>query len=117
MVTLYGIPNCDTVKKAMTWLKENSVTFQFHDFKKEGIRKEKIKEWIAEIPVDKLLNKKSTVWRALSEADQNLAESNAGALQLMAAHTNLIKRPVAEISGTILSGFSEDAYIKAFKNS
>lgn len=114
MINIYGIPNCDTVKKATAWLNENEISFQFHDFKKEGVQIAKLKEWLAKLPSEKLLNKKSTAWRALTPAEQLLSTDAKGAIQLMATYTNLIKRPVVEISGTILTGFSEAAYIKAF---
>ena len=109
-IKLYGIPNCNTVKKALAFLKKLNTTIEFHDYKKKGISKEKLREWISVLPVNLLLNKKSTTWRLLSEKMQREAESEEGALQLMQEYPNLIKRPVAEISGTVLLGFNEVAY-------
>ena len=114
MVNIYGIKNCDTVKKALCWLKENDVYFEFHDFKKEGITKEKLKEWGNAEQGEILFNKKGTTWKKLSEEEQQRANTKTGAIQLMQENTSLIKRPVAEITGTILIGFNEDAYTKAF---
>ena len=109
-INLYGISNCDTVKKALAFLKKLNTTVEFHDYKKEGISKEKLKEWISVLPVNLLLNKKSTTWKLLPEKKQREAESEQGALHLMHEYPNLIKRPVAEISGTVLLGFNEAAY-------
>ncbi len=113
MVKVYGIPNCDTVKKALSWLKENKVIFEFHDFKKEGISTAKIKEWIEASSLKKVLNKKSTAFRNLSSDDQQKTLVKSAAIKLMQAHTNLIKRPVAEIAGIVLHGFNESEFINA----
>lgn len=67
MITLYGIPNCDTVKKARTWLDQNNVEHQFHDFRKDGVDAAQVKQWIADLGVDTLINKRSTSWKALSD--------------------------------------------------
>ena len=109
-IKLYGIPNCDTVKKALAFLKKLNTTIEFHDYKKDGISKGKLKEWVSVHPVNLLLNKKSTAWRLLPEKKQREAQSEEGALHLMQEYPNLIKRPVAEISGTVLLGFNESAY-------
>lgn len=66
MVEVYGIPNCDTVKKALAWLKENNIEYVFHDFKKEGVSKEKLKQWLSIIPLEKLTNKKSIAWKSFT---------------------------------------------------
>ena len=109
-IKLYGIPNCDAVKKTLAFLKALDTSVEFHDFKKYGISKEKLKEWVAVHTINLLLNKKSTAWRLLSQNEQQQAESEHGALQLMQEYPNLIKRPVVEISGTVLLGFDETAY-------
>ncbi len=116
MVQLYGIPNCDTVKKALVWLKENNIEYAFHDFKKESISKEKIKHWLTCIPLEKLTNKKSTAWKNFTAEQQLQADSKTGAIALMQLNTNFIKRPVVEIAGTILCGFNEEGYKAAFNN-
>jgi len=112
MITLYGIPNCDSTKKAMTWLKKNNISFEFHDYKTKGISKEKLEEWLSLQPLDILLNKKSTAWKELTAAEQKRAATHAGAIKLMQEYNNLIKRPVTEIPGTILIGFNELIYSK-----
>lgn len=96
----------------MNWLKKNKIPFQFHDYKKEGISKEKLEEWLTMQPLDILLNKKSTAWKELTPAKQKKAGTAAGAVKLMQAYPNLVKRPVAEIPGTILIGFNELIYSK-----
>lgn len=94
----------------MVWLKKNHLEFEFHNFKKDGLSRGKIMQWLALQPMSKLLNKKSTSWRMLSATDQQSAETEAGAVNLMQQYPNLIKRPVAEISGTVLIGFDEHEY-------
>ena len=114
MIQVYGIPNCDTVKKAITWLKENKIAFEFHDFKKEGVSPTKLMEWLKLSPLEKMLNKKSIAFKNLSpQEQQNTVEINEAVL-LMQANTNLIKRPVVEIAGTVLHGFQPDEFKKAF---
>lgn len=112
-IKIYGIPNCDSVKKAVLWLKKNRVEFDFHDFKKDGLSKEKTAQWLDVQPLSKLLNKKSTAWRMLTAEERQRGETEGDAAELIRQYTNLIKRPVAEISGTILIGFNEAAYRKA----
>ncbi len=114
MVQVYGIPNCDTVKKAMGWLKENNIAFAFHDFKKEGITALKLKEWLKTVPLDQVLNKKSIAYKNLTGDEKQRIMIKAEAIKLMQINTNLIKRPVIETAGTILNGFNEATYILAF---
>ena len=112
MVKLYGISNCDTVKKTMVWLREHKIKFEFHDYKKEGISKKKLEEWLVLQPLEVVFNKRSAAWKQLTAAEQEKANTEAGAVSLMLEHNNLIKRPVVEISGTILVGFQEADYKK-----
>ena len=114
MVKVYGIPNCDSVKKALSWLKENKIAFEFHDFKKEAVSSAKIKEWVNASSLEKVLNKKSIGFRNLSADNQQKITHKSNAIQLMQANTNLIKRPVVEIAGTVLHGFNETIFINAF---
>lgn len=105
-VTMYGIPNCDTVKKARNWLDAKGVAYDFHDYKKAGIDQAKLKGWAAEGGWEVLLNKRGTTFRKLDDADK--ADIDEGkALALMAEHTSLIKRPVVEYAGGLLVGFDE----------
>ncbi len=110
MVEIYGIKNCDTVKKALQWLAENKIAFTFHDFKKEGTDAGKLKQWLHSGQGKELVNKKGTTWKKLSAAQQATADTEKGTIQLLQHNSSIIKRPVAEINGTILIGFSCSAY-------
>ena len=112
MVHVYGISNCDSVKKARQFLSACRTPYTFLDFKTAGLSKEKIREWCAAVPFDTLLNKKSTAWRSLPADLKKKAENRSGAISLMSEYNNLVKRPVAEISGIILIGFNEAVYSK-----
>ena len=103
-LTVYGIPNCDTVKKARTWLGEQGIGFRFHDFRKEGLDRATVEAWLQSVPADKLLNRRGTTWRKLSEAEQARADSDLAGL--LVEHPSLIKRPVMVDSGRILVGFT-----------
>lgn len=113
---VYGIPNCNTVKKSMTWLAENGFTPTFHDFKKKGITAEKLHEWCAVFGWEKVLNKKGTTWKKLSPEEQAKVTNQEAAVQLLLTHTSAIKRPVIELNNkTILISFDEAAYQEALK--
>jgi len=104
MIHLYGIPNCDTVKKARGWLDARGIGYTFHDYKKEGADPAKLAGWSDAVEWEVLLNRRGTTFRALSEADK--ADINrAKALHLMVANPSLIKRPVVEHAGGVLVGF------------
>lgn len=112
-VTLYGIPNCDTVKKARNWLADAGVDYMFHDYKKAGIDEASLRRWAGEAGWEKLLNKAGTTFRKLPDADK--AEIDADkAVALMLAHPSMIKRPVVEGAGGLLVGFKPDLYAAAF---
>ena len=113
-VLLYGIPNCDTVKKARTWLESNGVDYTFHDFKKQGVDEKLLRAWLGHVPLATLLNKKGTTYRALSDADKARADSEAGAIALMQTSPSLIKRPVLDRDGQVSVGFSADNYASLF---
>ncbi|MGO4329958.1 arsenate reductase [Cupriavidus sp. 2TAF22] len=113
-VLLYGIPNCDTVKKARTWLDANGVAYDFHDFKKQGVDETLLRGWLRHVPLATLLNRKGTTYRALSDADKARAENEAGAIALMQQSPSLIKRPVLDHGGKISVGFSADNYAGLF---
>ncbi|RYX88902.1 MAG: arsenate reductase [Comamonadaceae bacterium] len=105
MITVYGIPNCDTVKKARTWLETNGVAHEFHDFKKAGVPEARLPAWQQAVG-DALLNRKGTTWRKLDAAVQAEAETPAGARAVMAANASVIKRPVVEwADGDVTVGF------------
>ena len=109
MTTLYGIPNCDTVKKARAWLDEHGVAYDFHDYKKQGIDAATLKRWCAEFGVERVPNQKGTTWRKLSEA-QRADLTPAKAIELMQEQPSLIKRPLLDTGKRRLLGFSEAEY-------
>jgi len=112
---VYGIPNCDTVKKARTWLETHGVPFEFHDFKKAGLNAATVEAWLADVSLDVLLNRRGTTWRGLTDEAKATAESEAGAIALMVEKPSLVKRPVVVVNGRVKSlGFSADQYAALF---
>jgi len=108
---LYGIPNCNTVKKARDWLDANNITYEFHDFKKQGIVEATIQHWLTQYPWEKLINRAGLTWRGLDEATKSGITDNASATALMQAKTSVIKRPILVKDGkTLALGFDENAY-------
>lgn len=106
-LTVYGIPNCDTVKKARVWLDAQGRDFAFHDFRKNGLTAEMVGRWLAAQGMDKLLNKRGTSWRKLSDADK-ANEQEAHLIALMVDNPTLIKRPVIEAGDTVTVGFTDE---------
>lgn len=115
-VNVYGIPNCDTIKKTLSWLKENKIAVTFHDYKKEGITKQKLTAWCKIVSWETLLNKKSATWRGLAAVEQAMITNQTAAIQLMIENTSIIKRPVLEIGKTMLVGFNETELTKVVSN-
>jgi arsenate reductase (glutaredoxin) len=113
VIHLYGIPNCDTVKKARTWLDSQGQAATFHDYKKEGADPVKIAEWIAAASLDVVVNRKGTTYRALSDADKTLTTSADTAPAVLAANPSVIKRPIAEHPDGLLVGFKPDEWAAA----
>jgi Spx/MgsR family transcriptional regulator len=112
---VYGIPNCDTVKKARVWLEENGIAFEFHDFKKAGVTAELIKTWLKDVPLEALVNRRGTTWRALPEELKASAQTQGGAIALMIEKPSVIKRPVLVVNGGVKTlGFSADQYATLF---
>ena len=112
---VYGIPNCDTVKKARVWLEEHGVEFEFHDFKKAGVNDKLIEDWLKDVPLDQLINKRGTTWRGLSDVHKAEAGTTAGAIALMIHKPSIIKRPVIVVNGRVKTlGFSADHYASLF---
>jgi Spx/MgsR family transcriptional regulator len=112
--TIYGIPNCDTMKKARAWLDANGVDVAFHDYKKQGADKRKLEAWSKQVGWETLLNRAGTTFRALPEADKrDLTEAKA--IGLMLAQPSLIKRPVLEVGGKLLVGFKPEIYAAAVR--
>ncbi|WP_281915015.1 ArsC family reductase [Caldimonas thermodepolymerans] len=112
MIKLYGIPNCDTVKKARRWLDEHGVAYAFHDFKKQGVPEDRLDAWMAARGWEKLVNRQGTTWRKLDPAVQAGATGPDSAKALMLAQPSVIKRPVVEAGPEVLVGFDEAAYAK-----
>ena len=115
-MTLYGIPNCDTVKKTMTWLKAHHIAFDFRDYKKDGITKAKLKQWSKQVGWESLVNKRGTTWRQLEESVQAKITNEKSAIALMMEKTSVIKRPLIERDGkVVVLGFDEIEYKKTFR--
>jgi arsenate reductase len=108
-VKIYGIKNCDTMKKAMTWLEKHNIAFDFHDYKKSSIDQASLEIWLSKAPWDELINKRGTTWRKLPEESKENID-NEKAIQLMLSNTSLIKRPVLIVDDTLHLGFKEEAY-------
>lgn len=107
---VYGITNCNTVKKALDWLKDNGVDYEFHDFKKKGVSEDKLEEWDQKAGYGKFLNKQGLTWKQLpAEVKENI-KTKADALHLLQEKTSMIKRPVIEDGGFLFFGFDEGAY-------
>lgn len=106
MIKLYGIPNCNSVKKTRVWLEERGIDYQFHDFKKSGIDAETLQAWLKTIALDVLINKKGTTWRGLTEAEKAMAETIDTAIELMMNKTSVIKRPVV-VGAQVFVGHDE----------
>ncbi|MFD1145059.1 ArsC family reductase [Larkinella insperata] len=113
MYTLYAIPNCDTVKKARTWLADHSVDYQFHDYKKQGIDRPTIEHWLTQKPWEELVNRAGTTWKKLPDAEKP-ADAEA-AIALMMEKPSVIRRPIIEAKGKIIAlGFKPDDYENVF---
>jgi arsenate reductase len=110
-ITIYGIKNCDTMKKARGWLDGHGVAYSFHDYKAEGIAKDKLKGWCDELGWETLLNRVGTTFRKLSDADRD-GLNERKAIALMLAQPSMIKRPVLDMDGKLLVGFKPEIYAK-----
>jgi arsenate reductase (glutaredoxin) len=108
-IILYGIPNCDTVKKARVYLDGRGVAYQFHDYKKAGVEKADLERWSKQVGWEKLLNKAGTTFKKLPDADKAEIDE-AKAIALMLANPSMIKRPVVEGGETLLVGFKPEVY-------
>lgn len=111
--TLYGIKNCDTMKKARTWIDGHGVSYTFHDYKTAGIDREHLERWAKQVGWETLLNRAGTTFRKLPEADKE-GLTEAKAIALMLAQPSMIKRPVLEHGHKLLVGFRPEAYAEVF---
>ncbi|WP_323816090.1 ArsC family reductase [Cellvibrio sp. NN19] len=112
MITLYGIKNCDTVKKARTWLDKNQIAYQFYDFRADGITEAQVANWISDLGLETLVNKRSTTWKELDEATKNNFDQIA--VQVISKNPTLIKRPLLDTGKQKYVGFKDTEYSTIF---
>ncbi|WP_140985314.1 ArsC family reductase [Asticcacaulis tiandongensis] len=113
-ITIYGIKNCDTMKKARVWLEAQGVGYQFHDYKVSGISRDKVVDWVKQAGLAVVLNKAGTTFRKLPEDIRN-ALDEAGAIDLMVVQPSMVKRPVLEVEDRLIVGFKPEIYQAVFK--
>lgn len=122
-LTIYGIKSCSTMKKAFTKLDELGVSYDFHDYKKQGIDRDSVQRWVASLGIDKVLNKRGTTWRKLTDEQKQAADSDVdNAIDLLIENTSMIKRPIVEGQladknngqPILLCGFDEEAFDTTF---
>jgi arsenate reductase len=109
MIKIYGIPNCDTVKKARKWLESHDIGYEFHDYKKLGVPENKLKNWVKQAGWETVLNKRGTTWRKLDEKTKNNIDK-ASAITIMLDNPSIIKRPILESGKMLIIGFTENDY-------
>jgi arsenate reductase (glutaredoxin) len=114
-INLYGLPNCDTTRAAIKWFKDQKIQFQFTDYRKDPVTTNILKQWLEIAGIHNVLNKKSKTWRELTSSEQSKEGDTVGLIDLLRKYPALIKRPVLEINGTILTGFREDEYLSLIK--
>ena len=112
-VTIHGIRNCDTMKKARAWLEAHGVAHEFHDYKAAGLDRAMLERWLRQVPWETLLNRAGTTFRKLPD-DAKRDLDQAGAVALMLAQPSVVKRPVLEVDGKVTVGFSDASYAKLF---
>ena len=113
MVRLYGIPNCDTMKKARQWLADHGVDYEFHDYKREGVDEKRLRGWVRQVGWESLLNRRGMMWRKLDEATK-AGIDEARAIRVMLETPSIIKRPVLEQGKRLQVGFKEAEYRDLF---
>lgn len=113
MIKIYGIKNCDTMKKTFDWLTANNIPYEFHDYKKVGVSEAKIQAWLTQKPWDVLINRAGTTWKKLS--DDEKATDDISATKLMIEKPSMIKRPIIENDRIVVMGFNSDTYEQIFK--
>ncbi len=115
MIKIYGIPSCDTMKKATSWLKENNLAYEFHDYKKQGISSEKLNEWLVQMSWETLINRKGTTWRQLSEEIKLGVIDNESTINILTEKSSAIRRPILEVNGIVAGiGFEKEGWEKIF---
>ena len=113
MIKMYGIPNCDTIKKARKWLQQHEVEYRFHDYKKLGIDEDQLKNWIETMGWEQLINKRGTSWRKLDENTRSGMNDQA-AIRVMQKNPSIIKRPLLQVRDQFIIGFDEAEYRQEF---
>jgi Spx/MgsR family transcriptional regulator len=111
MIKMYGIPNCDTIKKARKWLEAHGLEYEFHDYKKAGVPETELKKWVKKVGWETLFNRRGTTWRKLDDKTKD-SINESSAIKLMLAQPSIIKRPVLVSGKTLLVGFDEAEYKK-----
>lgn len=114
-ITIYGIKNCDTMKKALIWLDEQGIKYTFHDYKKQGITDAKLNEWLKHIAPDKLINTKGTTFKKLTPEQQSSITKPNLAIELMLSNPSMIKRPLVEFDGNYTLGFDANVWADLLK--
>lgn len=112
MVTLFGIKNCDSVKKARRWLDEHQIDYHFHDFRVDGLTQQQVKDWLSDLGAETLVNKRSTTWKALDENSKQAINTDAVVNVILESPT-LIKRPLLDTGTQRLVGFKPDIYTQS----
>ncbi|USD65952.1 ArsC family reductase [Vibrio sp. SCSIO 43136] len=113
-ITMYGIPNCDTIKKAKKWLEAENVEFAFHDYRKQGVDEAMVRNFCEQLGWDKVLNKRGTTYRALSQEQKDTLNADT-AIALLVEHPAMIKRPILSVNSDLHLGFKADQYQAIFK--
>ncbi len=108
--TLYGIPNCDTVKKSRAWFEASGIAYSFYDYKKQGVPEAALRRWVQALGWEALVNKKGTTWRKLPESEQTAVVDAESAILLMLREASVIKRPVLEGEGVLTVGFMPEQW-------
>ena len=112
---VYGIPNCDTVKKARTWLESHGIQYEFHDYKKHGVDAVLLAKWMDAVGWQEVVNRRGVTWRKLSDAEKAAITSNESAIRLLMDKPSAIKRPAFEYQDKLVLGFDPDVYQTIFK--
>jgi len=111
MITIYGIPNCDTIRKARKWLTEKGIEYEFHDYKKLGVPEKELKLWVKKLGWETILNKRGTTWRKLDEKTKN-SVTEESSIKIMLDNPSIIKRPILVKDNLLLVGFKADEYLQ-----
>lgn len=114
-IIIYGIPNCDTIKKTINWFNEHEITFHFHNYKKSGIEKNTLKKWCKLVEWEMLLNKKGTTWKKIQPNFVDVEINESIAIDIMLENNSIIKRPVITFNNKLLVGFNENELTQFFK--